>query len=151
MNSAYATVLIIFLPLVWKLLTGILADEIYDYLEKKMFFAEEQTECRRKRKGTGELLFIGKMIFHEVRMRNKNLAVASTDYKKVYDMVPHPLIVEYLGMVVVSEQIKHFLSESMNESLGRVDIKRGIFQGDSLSHLLFVFCLIPLTVILRKS
>ena len=54
-------------------------------------------------------------------------------------------------MIMVSEQIKHFLSESMKESLDRVDIKRGIFQDDSLSHLLFVFYLIPLTVILRKS
>ena len=61
----------------------------------------------------------------------------------------------------MSEQIKLFLSESIkawrvdltcnNQSLGRVDIKQGIFQGDSLSPLLFVFCLIPLTVILRES
>ena len=57
-------------------------------------------------------------------------------------------------MVGVSEQIKVFLSESMkawrvnlacnNESQGRVDIKQGIFHGDSLSPLLFVLCLIPL-------
>ena len=30
-------------------------------------------------------------------------------------------------------------------------IKRGIFQGDSLSPLLFVVCMIPLTEILRKA
>ena len=61
----------------------------------------------------------------------------------------------------MSEQIKLFLSESIkawrvdltcnNQSLGRVDIKRGIFQGDSLSPLLFALCLIPLTLILHKS
>ena len=32
-----------------------------------------------------------------------------------------------------------------------MDIKYWIFQDDSLPSLLFVFCLIPLTVILRKS
>ena len=83
-------------------------------------------------------------------MRKKNLEVPSIDYKKAYDMVPHSWIVGCLSMIMVSEQIKHFLSESMKESLDRVDIKRGIFQDDSLSLLLFVFYLIPLTVILRK-
>ena len=38
-----------------------------------------------------------------------------------------------------------------NQSLGRVDIKRGIFPGDSLSALLFALCLIPLTLIWHKS
>ena len=36
-------------------------------------------------------------------------------------------------------------------SLGEVNIRRGIFQGDSLSPLLFVLSLIPLTVVLRKT
>ena len=94
-------------------------------------------------------------------MRKKHLAVSWIDYKKAYDMIPHPWIVKCLGLVGVSEQIKLFLSESMNawnvgltcnnQSLGRVDIKRVIFQGDSLSPLLFVPCLIPLTLILHKS
>ena len=76
-------------------------------------------------------------------------------------MVLQSLIVECLGAVVVSEQIKHFFPESMkawrmdltcnNQFLGGVDMKRGIFQGDSLSPLLFLLCLIPLTVVLRKS
>ena len=38
-----------------------------------------------------------------------------------------------------------------NESLGEVDIKRGIFQGDSFSPLLFVIVLIPLSIILNKT
>ena len=39
---------------------------------------------------------------------------------------------------------------SCGENLGKVDIKRGIFQGDSLSQLLFVICMIPLTKVLQK-
>ena len=63
-------------------------------------------------------------------------------------------------MVGVSEKIKHFWSESMkawrldltcnNQTLGGVDVKQGRFQGDSLSSLSFVLCLIPLTVVLHK-
>ena len=40
---------------------------------------------------------------------------------------------------------------SGNSQLGEVKIKRGIFQGDSLSHLVFVLALIPLSLILRKA
>ena len=94
-------------------MTGILADEINDYLEKKMLFPEEQKGCRRLFKRTGDLLLIDKMILRKVRMRKKNLAVKWIDYKKAYDMVSHSWIVECLDMVGVSEQIKHFLSESL--------------------------------------
>ena len=73
----------------WKFLAGILEDEIYDYLEKNILLLEEQKGCRQKCKGTGDLLFIDKMILWKVRMRKKNLAVAWIDYKKVYDMVRH--------------------------------------------------------------
>ena len=37
------------------------------------------------------------------------------------------------------------------QSLGQVNIKRGIFQGDSLSPLLFMLCMIALTLLLRQT
>jgi len=37
------------------------------------------------------------------------------------------------------------------EKNGDVDIKRGIFQGDSLSPLVFVLSMIPLSLVLRKA
>ena len=40
---------------------------------------------------------------------------------------------------------------SGNSELGEVEIKRGIFQGDSLSPLVLVLALIPLSLILRKA
>ena len=38
-----------------------------------------------------------------------------------------------------------------NESLGEVDIRRGTFQSDCFSPLLFVVLLIPLSIILNKT
>ena len=62
---------------------------------------------------------------------------------------------------VWSSNIKSLLVNSMekwkvmlcsgNSELGEVKIKRGIFQGDSLSALVFVLALIPLSLILRKG
>ena len=42
------------------------------------------------------------------------------------------------------------LLSSNGKELGKVVIKKGIFQGDSFSPLLFVMAMIPLTMILRK-
>ena len=36
-------------------------------------------------------------------------------------------------------------------SIGNLEITRGIFQGDRLSPLLFVLCMIPFSLILRKA
>ena len=54
------------LTLVWKLLTGILTDEIYDYLEE-MLLPEKQKGCKQKCKRAGDLVFIDKMILYERR------------------------------------------------------------------------------------
>ena len=40
---------------------------------------------------------------------------------------------------------------SGNSELGEVEIKQGIFQGDSLSPLVFVLGLIPLSLVLRNA
>ena len=76
-------------------------------------------------------------------------------------MVSHSWIIECLNLFGVAEIIKSLLVNSMekwklmlcsgNSELGEVDIKRGIFQGDSLSPLVFVLALIPLSLILRKA
>ena len=87
--------------------------------------------------------------------------MAWIDYKKAYDMVPHSWIIECLDLFGVAENIKSLLVNSMekwnvmlcsgNSELGEVEIKRSIFQGDSLFPLVFVLALIPFCLILRKA
>ena len=36
----------------WKLLTGTLANEMYEFLDKNNIFPEEQKGCKRKSRGT---------------------------------------------------------------------------------------------------
>ena len=75
-------------------------------------------------------------------------------------MVPHTWIFKCLNMVGKARNIE-LISSSMTNckalliSVGRepwqqVGIKRGIFEGDSLSPLLFLLIMQPLTLILRK-
>ena len=111
--------------------------------------------------GTNDLLYIDGAVIKEVKSRNKNLAIAWIDYKKADDMVPHSWIIECLDLFGVAENIKSLLVNSMekwkvmlcsaNYELGEVEIKGGIFQGDSLSPLVFVLALIPLNLILTKA
>ena len=89
-----------------------------------------------------------------------HLAMGWVDYKKAYDMVPHSLIREVLGDMKTSRNVVKLILNSMEKwktrlecdgnALGTVNIKRGIFQGDSLSPLLFVMTLVPLTLTLRR-
>ena len=76
-------------------------------------------------------------------------------------MVPHSCIITAMGMVDVADSIKGLVKQNMNrwktnlyadgKLLGSVPIRRGIFQGDSFSPLLFVIALLPLTHILRDT
>ena len=149
------------LPLTWKLTTGILADNLHDYLDRERILPEGQKGCGKGSRGTKDQLLIDKAILKDFRKRHTNLAMAWIDYRKAYDMVRHGWIVECLEMFAIAENVKKFLIDSMKtwktklrssgERLGVIHIRRGIFQGDSLSPLLFVLSMIPLTLILRKA
>ena len=149
------------LPLMWKLLTGVIAEDMYTYLERENLLPEEQKGCKRKCRGTKDQLLIDKTILKDCRKRHTNLAMAWVDYKKAYDFVPHSWIKECMKMFGVAENVRKFLEKSMTKwqlsltsngkDLGDVNVKRGIFQGDSLSSLLFVVSMIPMTIVLRKA
>ena len=117
-----------------------------------MLLPEKQKGCRKGSRGTNDLLYIDGAVIKEVKSRDKNLAMAWIDYKKAYDMVSHSWIIECLDLFGVAENIKSLLANSMFVSeLGEVEVKRGIFQGDSLYSLVFLLALISLRLILRKA
>ena len=53
------------LPLMWKLTTGILADNMYDYLERKRILPGEQKGCCKGRRGSKDQLLIEKVIIKD--------------------------------------------------------------------------------------
>ena len=149
------------LNLIWKLLTGIISDKTYDHLEENKLLPGEQKGSRRKCQGTKDQIVIDRYILQNCRKRKTNLSMAWVDYKKAYNMVPHSWIITTMGMVGLADNIIGLIKQSMNKwktnlyadgkLLGSVPIRRGIFQGDSFSPLLFVIALLPLTHILRET
>ena len=81
--------------------------------------------------------------------------MAWNDYKKAYDKVPHSWIIDCLETVQINEKFLKLLADSIKsrrvewtsgeENLGEFNIRRGIFQGNSLSLLILAVCLLPLT------
>ena len=140
-------------------MTGVIAEVMYKHLEG--ILPEEQKGCRRRSRGTKDQLLIDKAILKDCKRRHTNLAMAWIDYRKAYDMVPHSWIGECLEMFGIAVNVRQFLLISMKkwkteltscgQQLGVVNINRGIFQGDSLSPLLFVLCMVPLSLVLRRS
>ena len=116
----------------WKLLAGVIADQIYAHLDHEKLLPEGQKGCRKGSRGTNDLLFLDRAVIKEVKSRNKNLAMAWIHYKKAY-MVPHLWIIECLDLFGVADNIKSLLVKSMekwrvmlcsgNSELGEVEIK----------------------------
>ena len=46
------------LPITWKVFTGILAEQIYGYMEREKLLSDGQKGCRRQSKGTKDQLMI---------------------------------------------------------------------------------------------
>lgn len=148
------------LPLMWKTLTGIINEKVYKQLDERDLLPPEQKGCRRGSRGTKDHLLLDKMITKQAKAKKKDLSMAWIDYKKAFDMVPHSWLKECMKIYGISPNIRRLIENSMetwtviltsaNKTLGEVKVRRGILQGDSLSPLLFVVALLPLTEVLNE-
>ena len=73
----------------WKLLRGVIADQIYAHLDQEKLLPEEQKMLRKGSRGANDLLYIDRAVIKKAKSRNENLAMVQIEYKKAYDMVPH--------------------------------------------------------------
>lgn len=146
---------------IWKLISGIINDKIYDHLIRTKLFPEEQMGCKKNVLGTKDQLLLNKAIMEDAVTNQRNLAMVWIDYQKAYDSVPHQWLVKTLELLKVNGEIITFLNTAMQhyrttliynqEDVGEVKIRRGIFQGDALSPLMFVMALFPLTHLLQST
>ena len=114
--------------------------------------------------GCTELLLINKMIQEEVAAGQRDLVCVWLDYQKAFDSVPHYWLLESLKLAKVPSKLAQAIkilsstwatrvmlsgSES-NLETRTINYSRGIMQGDSLSVLLFLLTLNPLSHLLRN-
>ena len=78
----------------------------------------------------------------------------------MYDMVLNSWLKQAVELVRLADNVKKLPFDSMekwktiltanNQVLQKVNIKGGIFQGDTISPILFIIVLIPLFLIFRE-
>ncbi|KAF9762037.1 Retrovirus-related Pol polyprotein from type-2 retrotransposable element R2DM [Nosema granulosis] len=89
------------------------------------------------------------------KSHSHKLKTAWIDVKKAFDSVTHAYLLKCIDRLGMPHWISKFLKtiaskwnleiRSNNETLLNKKVKRGILQGDSLSPLLFVLCMDPLS------
>ena len=97
----------------WKLLTSIVADEIYNHLEGNELLLEEQKDCPRNSRDTKDHLLNDKVGIKNWRRRRVGLSMVWIHCKKAYDIVPNSWIKKSMEMCGVVNNISHILSQSM--------------------------------------
>ena len=83
-------------------MTGVITVQIYGHFDQQKLLPEEQKDCRKRSRGTNDLLYIDRAIIWEVKSMKNTLAMTWIDYTKAY-MMPHSWIKECLDLFGVSE------------------------------------------------
>ena len=99
----------------------------------------------------------------EVKKKRRNLFTIWLDYKKALDSVPHKWLIYALQLAKLPKQlikaIKHLTTQwcatlhlkgENKTTSDAMKFLKGIFQGDSLTVLLFIIAVNPLSFMLRN-
>ena len=138
-----------------------LTEVLYDHAIAHDYLPQEQ---RRGHRGCLDALMIDSMVAREAMVRRRNLSVAWIDYQKAYDRVPHAWLREVLSAVRAPLSVQRTLERlrqkwssvfcvGIGENTVRTELKyrRGVFQGDSLSPLLYCLSIAPISHAIRKT
>lgn len=149
---------------VYKLLTSIISVKIAQYIDTNNLIPIEQKGCCKGSYGCKDQLLYSKAILEDCQKHKKSLSLAWIDYKKAFDSVPHNWIIKSLELIGISSEVISFCrriiptwrttllltTDTTSLQSDIIRIKRGIYQGDSLSPLLFCIAMAPLSRLLNS-
>lgn len=153
------------LPTVYKIFTSLIEKAISKHLEGHNIMAWEQNGGRKGSRGSKEWLIVDTVIGKQAYKNKRNISIAWIDYRKAFDSVPHSWLMKIMEIYKINptiiEVLKHVMGKwkttlTVNTPTKAYEtkelmIRRGIFQGDGLSPLLFCMSINPLSYMLQSS
>jgi hypothetical protein len=150
--------------LMYKIYTGCLHVFLQDHCHRNEIVTDEQAGGKKGSWGCVEQLLINKVVQDEVTKYQRDLVCAWLDYKKAFDSVSHTWLLESLKLAKVPPTLLSAIASLMKNWATRlslpstnaclqtdiIEYKKGILQGDSLSVLLFILAVNPLSHLLRS-
>ena len=150
---------------VYKIFTTILNNRIARAVDPIWRRTYEQRGCKTGVSGCRDNLLIDRCICQDAVYYKRNLSMAWLDYTKAFDSTSHELIILLLKRLRIHPNIVRCIEELMPlwrtrfvMQMGKrkiytrlIQFLRGVYQGDTLSPLLFCISLLPLSVVLRQS
>ena len=141
----------------YKIFTKAVTAQLRRFCEINAIISENQLGTIRDCQGAKEQALINKIVN---RANNNLLKTCWIDVKKAYDSVSHAYLMDCLESLHVPDSIRKVVSVLLKrwrvrlvynqDSLCHTKIDKGILQGDSLSPLLFVLCLEPLSRLINS-
>ena len=150
---------------IYKIITSCITHHIQAHITANNILSEQQKGCRPGSQGCKEQLLIDSVILRQAKISHRNIYTTFIDYKKAFDSVPHSWLIDTLHIYKIHPTLITFLHHTMQYwntiiklytqdtqiTTQPIHIRRGIFQGDSLSPLWFCLALNPLSHILDAS
>ena len=142
--------------------TSALGEIILQHTEMYDLLPREQKAMRWGRAGCMEALLIDSMVMEHSELCDCPLSVAWIDYRKAYDSVAHRWLKRMLRDMKVPKSVRRSITHLSDKwettlfvgdktSTRTIKYARGVFQGDSLSPLLFCICSAPISYLLRRE
>jgi len=99
----------------------------------------------------------------EVGLYKRNLSYCWIDYRKAFESISHGYMLEVVSILQLAKPFQLLLASLVqnwctclelgfgaSQTSTPIEIRKGIFQGDSLSPALFCLCLFPISLALKK-
>ena len=142
----------------YKLTTKCVARSMQQIVERRGLLSGNQMGCVRFVEAAKEQVLVDKLL---AAAHGHSLSISWVDVKKAYDSIDHAYLLRCIENLCLPPWILDFLRTTIShwqveircgsEILLEKYIRRGILQGDSLSPLLFVLCLDPLSRMLTAD